>query len=449
MGLLTNLRLWAARRRFQPERESLAYPKLVSLMGQNRVLGTPKPTPTNLRYFSRTVYARRAINAIKQPIASLEWEIVPVDVKGSAVERTVEIIRRCLEQPNHADSFRSLVEQFVEDALVAGAGVLEQSVTTDESRPLWLWPVDATSIKPVIKWDGQPNSVRFIQANGYAGGSILSDVNATKLMARDIVYMRMNPSTETPYGYAPLEIAYDSISRQLGVGRYAAAVASNAQPQNLIYAGQVATTEELLAFRAYWRNDVEGQGQTPILAGAIKPEAIRLHAGGDEALYLRWQEFLIREIATAFGISPQNLGVEADVNRNTSETAEDRDWDSAIKPMAHQIESHVNRDILQSRLGMPYLQFRFVGLDREDEESTADIFKTYYESNTLTPNEQRERMGLEPMESPWADKTWADVQIAIKAAQGSAQVDDPDLQSKPQPKPHPRRQQSTGAEDAL
>ncbi len=427
MGLLNSLRLWAARRRYQPERESLAYPKLVSLMGQNRSLGTPKPTPTNLRYFSRTVYARRAINAIKNPIASLPWEIVPVNAKGRAVEERAETLARCLDQPNAGDSFRSLLEQFVEDAMVTGAGVLEQGISQDPIRPVWLWPVDATTVKPLPKWDGAPSSIRFLQAMGNTGGSILADLNAKELLAQDIIYMRLNPSSESPYGYGPLEIAYDSISRQLGVGRYAAAVASNAQPQNMIYAGQVATEAEILGFRAYWRNEIEGQGQTPILGGQVKPEAIKLHAGGDEALYLKWQQFLIREIATAFDLSPQNLGLEADVNRNTSEVAKDRDWDAAIKPMAALIASHINRDVIQGRLGLPYLKFRFVGLDREDEDATAKIFKTYYEGCVTTPNEQRERLGMPPLKSQWANMTWADVQIAIKAAQGAKQVDDPAL----------------------
>ncbi len=427
MGLLTDIRLWAARRRYQPERESLAYPKLVSLMGQNRTLGTPKPTPTNLRYFSRTIYARRAINAIKNPIAALEWTVEPDGVKGKSVEAQAEVVAACLRQPNAADSFRSLLEQLIEDALVTGAGVLEHAQSSDAARPLWIWPVDATTIRPVIKWDGNPKSVRFLQALGYTGGSILADLNAKQLSAEDIVYMRINPSSETPYGYGPLEIAYDAISWKLGVGRYAANAASNAQPQNMIYAGQVASQAEILAFRAYWRNEVEGQGQTPILGGPIEPKAIRLHAGTDDALYLKWQAFLIREIATAFDLSPQNLGIEADVNRNTSEVAEDRDWDMAIKPMAHLVQSHINRDIIQGRLGLTNIRFKFEGLDREDEAATADILGKYYQMNALTPTMICDRLGIAPPKSPWADKTWADVQIAMKAAQGSKQVDDPAL----------------------
>ncbi len=423
MGLIQNIKLWAAARRYGPQRETLAYPKLLSLMGQSGSIGQVKPTPSNLRYFSRTPYARKAINTIKLPIANLAWEVIPrKDFAESTLAKSdAALIMRCLENPNNTDTFSSLLEQVIEDALISGAGVLEQSISGGPGRPLWLWAVDALTVRPMPKWDGRPTSIRYFQGEGYAGGSLMSDVSARRLEAQDIVYMRMNPATDSPYGYGPLEIAYMSVARQLGVATYAANVASNAQPQNMIYAGN-ATQEELLAFRAYWRNEVEGQGQTPIIGNNIKADVLKLHAGGDEALYLKWQQFLIRELATAFGLSPQNLGLEADVNRNTAETAEDRDWDGVIKPTAHLIESHINNDILSMRLSMPHLQFKFVGIDREDEKATADIFSKYYESNVITANEQRARLGMPALDNPMANMLSGEIQIAIKSAQGAKLV---------------------------
>jgi hypothetical protein len=51
-----------------------------------------KPTPRNLRYFSHAPFARRAINAIKNPIKMLDWEITPldgIDLNYSASWRTL------------------------------------------------------------------------------------------------------------------------------------------------------------------------------------------------------------------------------------------------------------------------------------------------------------------------------------------------------------------------
>ena len=86
------------RRRIEPPRDTIAFPNLIQPNGTqtSRKRLAFKPTPRNLRWFSLNPYARRAINAIKNPIAMLEWEIVPVEeVKLNAeLERQVEIARR-------------------------------------------------------------------------------------------------------------------------------------------------------------------------------------------------------------------------------------------------------------------------------------------------------------------------------------------------------------------
>ena len=133
------------------------------------------------------------------------------------------------------------------------------------------------------------------------------------------------------------------------------------------------------------------------------------------------------EIATSFDLSPQNLGVERDVNRNTSEVAEDRDYQQAIIPYAGLLASHINRNAIEGLLGFSQIEFKFIGLDREDEAATSKIMETYYKSNVFTPNEIRDRLGLQPADNEWGDLTFADTQIALSAARGAAKIDDDEL----------------------
>lgn len=82
-------------------------------------------------------------------------------------------------------------------------------------------------------------------------------------------------------------------------------------------------------------NEIEGQGKVPITAMKMSgrsdekskrgTEIHRLYPEGDSGLFLEYQNFLIRTLAAAFDLSPQNFGLEGDVNRNVSEVAEDRD----------------------------------------------------------------------------------------------------------------------------
>jgi hypothetical protein len=86
------------RPRKAPERETRPFPTLLQLGGylaKQRFLY--KPTPRNLRYFSHTPHARRAINAIKNPIAMLDWEIVPLEGLdlNSELDKQIEVATMC------------------------------------------------------------------------------------------------------------------------------------------------------------------------------------------------------------------------------------------------------------------------------------------------------------------------------------------------------------------
>lgn len=416
-GLVRNAKVGEGRR------QSLAYARLTSLGGQYLGRDRPliKPTPANLRRFSRTVYARRAIKTVKDPIASLDWEIAPKgEKKANRVhKRQIETVQRCFERPNLDDSFRSFLEQITEDALVAGGGTFEHQ-SGDEMRPVWMWPVDTLTIQIVPGWTGERDKPRYYQALGYSG---MGGIGQRALMNEELCYIKLDPTTEHPFGLGPLEVAFSSISRLLGVAEYAGNVTANTTPENLIFFKGLDATN-LEAIRAYWRNEVEGQGQTPLFGGEAEPESIPLRGANDDALYLKYTELLIREVAAAFGISPQNLAIERDVNRDTAEVSEDRDWHGTIIPLARLIAAYINREVIEGRLGFSEIEFRFKGMERDDEVAAATIFRARYETNVMTPNEERKRLGLEPSTSQWADLNYADVQIAVKAAQGAGSIED-------------------------
>lgn len=427
-SLLQRVMRRMGRPRHEPARQTVPYARLqnmFSLWGQNKDRPIVKATPQNLRKFSRTVYARRAIKVVKDSIATREWEIAPK--KGVKVnpelQRQIDVTHDCFARPNNDDSFRSFTEQVIEDILVAGAGALEPEIGGDAIRPLWMWPVDALSIQIVASWDGSPDKARYVQSLGY--GNVGLNSEGRQLRNDQLVYIKHDPATDTPFGLGPLEVAFNTINRQLGTAEFAGNAASNATPAYALLFTD-ASTEDIGAIREYWQNEIEGQGKAPLFGGKDF-KSIVLRGTTDDGLFLKYQEYLIREIAAAFGVSPQNLAIERDVNRDTAEVAEDRDWRQTIIPMAHNYVSYLNREVIEGKLGFSQIELRILGLDRDDELDTANIFKARYQSNSITPNEWREKIGEKPLDSPWGNMLFADVQIAMAAARGSAQVDDPDL----------------------
>lgn len=393
-------KLWSARTGenapadVQARRKSRALP----LLFQPRV-GTeqplPKLTPANLRRFAETPVARRAINVIKDRIACMDWQ---VRLKRSVQEESVfdkeaklSALRLAFEEPNASDSFRSLLEQVLEDVLVGGFGAIEMELTGDPERPFSMWPVDGATIQINPKWDGQPSTPRFAQVTSMPGAEGKVLLNDDELM-----YLRMNPRTHTPFGLGPLEVAFETINHFLGAHRYGARLASNAVMQYALWMGQT-TPEQQDRLLRWWQDEVEGSGRVPVLSTEQQPQVLRFAAGTDADLRLNWQGFLIRMIANAFGLPPMVLGLEQDVNQSTAEAQGEQMFRGAVVPLARLVSEHMTRDLLGKRLGWRDFEFVFNELEAPNELDLVQIQTALLASGVLTVNEVRAMRGLAPL----------------------------------------------------
>lgn len=117
------------------KRRTVAIPSILNTYGP-RTDAMPKPSAANLRRFSETPVARKAINTIKDRIAGMRWRIQPR--RGLALEEIpdgalrVRILTQNFDAPNPDDSFRSLAEQVLEDVIVGGFGAIELQATVRE-----------------------------------------------------------------------------------------------------------------------------------------------------------------------------------------------------------------------------------------------------------------------------------------------------------------------------
>jgi phage portal protein BeeE len=375
-------------------RKSAMLPSLLQpSLYPGRVL--PKVTPANLRRFAETPVARRAINVIKDRVASLDWQVrLKRDVPEGTVENAAEklrALRSALEQPNGSDSFRTLLEQVLEDALVGGFGAVEMEVTGDERRPFQLWAVDGATIQINTQWDGSPGGDRYAQVTGLtgAGGKI-------PLADDELMYLRMNPRTHTPFGLGPLEVAFETVNSFLGAHRFAGKLASNAVMQYALWMNQTTPAEHDRLLR-WWQDEIEGTGRVPILSTEQQPQVLRFAQGTDADLRLSWQEFLIRMVANAFGLPPMVLGLEQDVNQSTANAQSDEMFRSAVVPLARLVTEHITRDLFGKRLGWPEFEFVFNELEAPDELALVQIQIQLLGAGVLTVDEVRAMRGLTPL----------------------------------------------------
>ena len=378
----------------EEERKTLALPAVLTPV-QFPVRLLPKPTPMNLRRFAETPVVRRAINVIKDRIAAMDWQVrVRRGVRSGEVayaERKLRGLRRMLEEPNAVDSFRTLIEQVIEDALTGGFGAIEMEPTGDQDRPAMLWPVDGASIRINARWDGQEETPRYAQA---LPGQLESA--AVELLDSQLIYVRMNPRSFTPFGLGPLEVAFETVNQFLSAHRFAGKLAANSVAQYALWLNEASPAQHDRLIR-WWQDEIEGTGRVPLISTEQKPEVLRFAQGTDADLRLAWQEFLIRMVANAFGLPPLMLGLEADVNQSTAQEMTDEAFRGAISPLAMLLAGHITRDLFAKCIGWREFEFVFNELSARDEETELAVQVQLLQAGVLTVNEVRAMRGLGPL----------------------------------------------------
>jgi len=354
--------LGAGRKEETAQRKTVALPSVLAPYSfPTRAL--PKPTPGNLRKFAETPLVRRAINLIKDRVASMDWQ---VRLKRDSDPEKVAFA-------------------------VGGFGAIEMELTGDAAKPFELWAVDGATIRIDPKWDGSADSVRYAQTTGLGGTN-----SVIPLQDNQLIYVRMNPRSYTPFGLGPLEVAFETVNSFLSAHRFAGKLASNAVVQYALWLNETTPAQHERLIR-WWQDEIEGTGRVPLLSSEQKPEVLRFAAGTDADLRLTWQEFLIRMVANAFSLPPMLLGLEQDVNRSTAGELRDEAFHSAILPLAKLIAEHLSRDLFAKRLGWPEFEFVFNDLDATDETQEVQMQTALLAAGVLTVNEVRAMRGLAPL----------------------------------------------------
>jgi len=243
-----------------------------------------------------------------------------------------------------------------------------------------------------LDWDGSPQSQRYLQVNDQSGPK-----SQIKLDDDELIYIRLNPRTFTPFGLGRLEVAFETINAFMGAHRYASRLASNSVVQYALWL-QDLTPEHHERLIRWWQDEIEGTGKVPIISAESKPEVLRFGGGTDADLRLQWQEFLLRVVADAFDLPPFYLGVERDVNRSTAEEYGDLAFRQAIVPTARLLAESLTRDAIAKKLGWTDLEFVFAELDTTDPLEEVQIQQILLQNGVLTVNEVRRMRGLGQME---------------------------------------------------
>jgi len=399
------------------DRRSWVYPYLPEALHR---LNQPvlKNTPYNLRRFSETPIPRRAMNIVKNAVLSFRWKIQPVpdftDDEDPDREQRIRIATNCLKRPNETgESGRDLLEQAIEDFLLNGAGCIEHRMTPYYQRPTKLWAVDSSTVRIFLDWtESTPDRPRYAQMTGLKGErGIVTFLNG------ELIYIRDNIRTATPFGLGRLEVAFNSVNAFLGVQDMSARAGADQVHKTWLWWEQTLNPAHIQTIRRHIINELEGQAKISMVAGAKAPQVIDVTPVKQEDLLLDWQKFLIQIIAAAFDLSPQALNMDDHPARATAEVMAASDWKNGVVPVATRFQEALTRQWLHDVLKWKDLEFVFEDLDEPDLITRTVISQRLYAMNGITPNEVRKKFGMGPLPGPWGKLTQGQWQLMVLSAQ--------------------------------
>ena len=387
-----------------------------------------------LRRAANSVHiARICINTLKEKVTKTEWIVKMKDPLVAKDEKKIKELEELFHHPNTNDeTFRTLLDKMLEDLLILDAVSIEKTRTPD-GKLAELHFVDSATIRPVYDHFGnqdvelpvpletknedgtttrsqEPIKVSYVQVlqNSQYGGPESGQIVAA-WEKKDFIHFHMHPQGAMEcfgYGLSPLEAVLSVVANILNADNYNGTYFEEGSFPPLIiqFKGQIGE-RDLNAFREYIYQEIQGNFHRPaILAGGDGAEILHLKDQNNrEAEFMEYMKFLARLLASAYGLSGQDIGLTDDSNKAISETMETLSAQKGYSSILHLIKEVINQEIIWKDFGYEEIEFDWAIEDNVDPKDASDLYDKALRNGALTVNEVRSKMGEKPFGS-WADE---------------------------------------------
>lgn len=374
--------------------------------------------------------ARRCIEIRKNEVATLEWTITiaqgaaekaqadnpgmsRADIEAELGRRLGPEIARCTkfwEEPNprEGENFGEWISKLLEEHLVLDAIAIYPRLTyggglyaleiTDGST--WKVLRDNTGGRP------QPPQPAYQQILwGFPRGEFLADTDdqgevLNGYQSDRLIYKRRNVRTFTQYGYSAVEQALEDIDvwlrrRKWIRDEYTEGTLPTAMLENSGATGW--TAEQTLEYERALNDAMSGataeRHRLRILPPGLKPWTTNEVA---EKYKPEYDLYLIKQIASHFDVTIAELGYTETGGLGSTgwhEGQADVQHRKATLPTLRWLQQMLTT-ISRKHLGMPAeLEFRFLGLEEEDEAAADQVAQQRLQWGRMTLNEDRDRLG--------------------------------------------------------
>lgn len=353
---------------------------------------------------------RLVIETRKDQMDRMAWsfrskKIVGQDKTEKIAQSRLDAVTKFFLKPDGEHNFTQWLRMILEDLFVLDAPTLWKQRDRG-GRLIALHPLDGGTIKRVIDdWGRTPlpyNDESGTLVTPPAYQQILKGFPAVDYTTSDLIYAPRNIRTNRVYGYSPVEQIIMTVNiamrRQLGTLEY---YTEGNVPSALIGVPDTWTPDQIKNFQDYWdlyfSGDTATRRKAKFVPGGVAKTFIPTKEPELKGIFDEW---LAKVVCFAFSVSPQAF--VSQVNRATAGTQKEMAEEEGLAPIL-QWTKHLIDEVIATELGEPNIEFAWGTDEQIQPELEATILNSYTSNATMTKNEAREKLGLEPIDCPEAD----------------------------------------------
>lgn len=339
---------------------------------------------------------RIIIEARKDEMERMKWTIKPRDpaakLQGELKART-QALEKFFMRPDRVHFWGQWLRMLLEDLFVIDAPTIFKR-RTKGGDIYALEVIDGATIKRVIDDYGRTPEYPVV-----AYQQNLKGFPAINYTTKDLLYRPRNMRAHAVYGYSPVEQILMTIS--IGIRREVFQLnyfTEGNMPEALVGVPDTWTPDQVRQMQTWWDSMMEGN-----LAQRRKMKFVPAGVGSkvsqlkDTPLFGEAEEWLARVCCFAFSISAQAFSKM--MNRATAESAQEAAVTNGLYPVMNWVKDTINT-ILMDEFNETDLEFDWVEEDETDPVDQETILTGYMSKGVMTPNEVREKLGLDPDPNP-------------------------------------------------
>jgi len=367
--------------------------------------------------YQRNPWVKRCIDHISSAAAGLNWHIIPKEKYREEMEtdqhmQTAKVLAEELfNRPNtFKQSFSDLIKMIVRDVKIMDAAAIEKG-RDSFGRLITLKVIDASTLKIDIDERGQ--IIKYVQE--FRGNQLhgMYTIPNELANARDphgsrgidfdpteVIYLRLNPRSEGPYGSSPIaslvEAIYADLATDINLYHFLNTGGVNTGYMSV---GPNIDNDQIERIKIKFRRSLSPgmRYEFPIISSEDEVKWESMQVTNVEAQMAELQGELRNKILAVLSIPPNELGLSGNT-RGQVYSQQDVFWGNAIIPMMKSIAEKFTNEILAEFDDR--LMFEFLPPSEYQYEAIMARITTLEQEGLIEDDLKYQWLGLTPPKEP-------------------------------------------------